>query len=101
MLIYHVVKADEWEKKKKLEEYETESLDREGFIHCSFKYQLEDVIRRYISREKKKVIILHVNPFLLTSEIRIEPAINGEFYPHVYGKINRSAVVMIEERNLF
>ncbi|MCS6873553.1 MAG: DUF952 domain-containing protein [Pyrinomonadaceae bacterium] len=100
MLIYHIVKTDEWKEKQGFDQYETESLHREGFIHCSFKYQIEDVLRKYFAREEK-VIILHVNPHLLNAEVRVEPTAEGEFYPHVYGKINFSAVVMVEERNLF
>lgn len=99
MLIYHVVKSEEWKKFDGIDEYETESLSREGFIHCSFKYQLDDVLRRYFADEEK-VMILHISPFLLKAEVIVEPAPNGEFYPHVYGKINRSAIVKIEERNL-
>lgn len=100
MLIYHVVKEHEWKLCEVGEDYEAESLHTEGFIHCSFQYQLEDVLRRYFANEQE-VIILHINPFLLRSEIIVEPATNGEFYPHVYGRINRSAIIKVEERTIF
>ncbi len=99
MLIYHLVKSEEWERFDISDEYETESLGREGFIHCSFKHQLEGVLRRYFANESK-IVILHINPFLLEAEVILEPAPDGEFYPHVYGRINRSAIVKIEERKL-
>jgi uncharacterized protein (DUF952 family) len=100
MLIYHVVKESEWKLCEEGEDYEAESLYTEGFIHCSFQYQLEDVLRKYFADEQK-VIILHINPFLLRSEIIVEPATNGEFYPHVHGRINRSAIIKVEERTIF
>lgn len=99
MLIYHIVLPEIWEKFKDEYEYEAESLTSEGFIHCSYKNQLDDVLRRYY-RDADKVLILNINPHLLKSELIAEPSTNGEIYPHIYGKINKSAIVEIEERFL-
>ncbi|GIU82881.1 MAG: DUF952 domain-containing protein [Acidobacteria bacterium] len=99
MLIYHVVLPKVWEEFKDKVEYEAQSLKVEGFIHCSYKYQLEKVLERYFS-EAEKVIILSINPHRLNAKVVIEPSTDGEFYPHVYGKINLSAVTKIEERHL-
>lgn len=97
MLIYHIVLPEVWERFKEEYEYEAESLASEGFIHCSYRNQLDDVLQRYYSNAEK-VLILAINPHLLTSELVAEPSTNREIYPHIYGKINKSAIVDIEER---
>ncbi len=99
MLIYHIVLPEVWEKFKTDFEYEAESLRTEGFIHCSYRNQLDDVLGRYY-KNAERVLILHVNPHLLTSDLVAEPSTGGEIYPHIYGRINRSAVVDVEERIL-
>lgn len=99
MLIYHIVTPETWEKFKDENEYAAESLTTEGFIHCSYRSQLDDVLQRYY-RDAGKVLILHINTHRLTSPLIAEPSTNREIYPHIYGKINKSAIVNIEERNI-
>ena len=60
MLIYHIVLPEIWEKFKDEYEYEAESLRSEGFIHCSYRNQLDDVLERYY-KNADKVLILHIN----------------------------------------
>lgn len=99
MLIYHIVLPEVWEKFKDEYEYEAESLATEGFIHCSYRSQLDDVLKRYYGGAEK-VLILHINASRLTSELVAEPSTNREVYPHIYGKINKSAIAEIEERRI-
>jgi uncharacterized protein (DUF952 family) len=99
MLIYHIVLPDVWEKFKDENEYEAESLMDEGFIHCSYRNQLDEVLERYY-KDEKRVYVLHINTNRLTSALLAEPSTNREIYPHVYGKINRSAIAEIEEKFL-
>ncbi len=99
MLIYHIVTPEVWDKFKDDYEYEAESLLTEGFIHCSYQNQLDDVLRRYYA-DADKVLILSINPNLLKAELIAEPSTNREIYPHIYGKINKSAVADVEERIL-
>jgi uncharacterized protein (DUF952 family) len=97
MLIYHIVLPEVWAKFRNQYDYEAESLATEGFIHCSYRNQLDDVLERYY-KDADKVLILAINPHLLISELVAEPSTNQEIYPHIYGKINKSAIVEIEER---
>lgn len=99
MLIYHIVTPKVWEKSKDDFEYEAESLEIEGFIHCSYRNQLDDVLERYY-KTAEKVLILHINTNLLTSKLVSEPSTGGEIYPHIYGAINRPAIVDVEEKFL-
>ena len=99
MLIYHIVLPEVWEKFKNEYEYEAESLRGEGFIHCSYRNQLDDVLQRYY-KNADKVLILSINLHYLTSKFVAEPSTRREIYPHIYGKINKSAIVNVEERIL-
>ncbi len=99
MKIYHIVLPDVWEKFKDEKFYEAESLQTEGFIHCSFAEQIETVLNRYY-KDTERVLLLKIETEKLTSELINEPSTGGEIYPHIYGKINTEAIVEIEEKQL-
>ena len=96
MLIYHIVLPDAWAAFD-TGLYEARSLETEGFIHCSFAEQLDAVIERYYSNEER-VVVLEIESDRLMSRMIKEPSTNSEIYPHVYGPINRDAIVRVEER---
>ncbi len=99
MIIYHIVLPEVWEKFKDKDLYETGSLEGEGFIHCSFAGQIEAVLQRYY-KGAAQVLVLTIESEKLTSKLVNEPSTGGEIYPHIYGQINRDAIVEIEERKL-
>ena len=97
MKIYHIVLPEVWEKFKDGEFYKAESLETEGFIHCSFAEQLEGVLERYY-KDAGEVLILEIETDKLTSKLVNEPSTSDEIYPHIYGKINREAIISQIER---
>ena len=99
MFIYHVVLPQVWERFKNKPSYQPDSLATEGFIHCSYPNQLPDVLRRYYSKVDK-VLILKIDTEKLFAKLVKEESTNNEIYPHIYGRLNHSAVVDIEERDL-
>lgn len=99
MFIYHIVIPEIWERFKGRPSYQSESLQTEGFIHCSYENQLEAVIARYYSTTEN-FLILKLDTTKLRSKLVEEPSTNGEIYPHLYGRLNINAVVSIEERKL-
>jgi len=99
MIIYHIVLPEVWEKFKNEKFYKAESLQTEGFIHCSFAEQIETVLNRYY-KNTERVLLLEIETEKLTSELINEPSTGGEIYPHIYGKINKEAITKTEERNL-
>lgn len=99
MLIYHIVLPSIWEEFKNKDLYEADSLRSDGFIHCSFAEQLDAVLKRYYG-DADRVVVLSVDTEKLSSPLVQEPSTNNEAYPHIYGKINRSAIVGIETREL-
>jgi uncharacterized protein (DUF952 family) len=97
MLIYHIVLPDVWNVSHGQPQYSAASLETEGFIHCSFANQLDAVLDRYY-RDAGDVLVLTIDTEKLTSKLIDEPSTNDEIYPHIYGKINRDAVVAVETR---
>jgi uncharacterized protein (DUF952 family) len=98
MRIYHIVLPEKWAEVRG-DSYEHDSLSAEGFIHCSFEDQIDDVLSRYFGGITS-VNILEIDPAKLTSKLVIEPSTNGERYPHIYGSINVDAVTNVEARKL-
>ncbi len=98
MLIYHIVLPDVWAALES-DIYRAPSLTDEGFIHCSFAKQLDAVIERYY-RGQDSIIVLEIDSDRLMSRVVSEPSTNNEIYPHIYGPINRDAIVRSEERML-
>lgn len=98
MKIYHIVLPDVWADFRG-SDYEAESLAAEGFIHCSFEDQLDAVLKRYYDG-RDEIVILEIDATKLDSKLVVEPSTGGENYPHVYGTINRDAIVGTEKRKL-
>jgi len=98
MRIFHIVRPADWDSHTG-NWYEAESLATEGFIHCSFAEQLDAVIRRYYS-DGDELVILEIDATLLDSKLVVEPSTGGENYPHIYGPINKDAIVGTERRKI-
>ena len=82
-----------------LSNYIHASLDQEGFIHASRATQIVGVLDRYYSGVND-LLKLTIDTDLLdaTSTLKEELAESiGEIFPHVYGPINKSAIVSIEK----
>lgn len=99
MLIYHIVLKEEWERQLGESVYVAGSLESEGFIHCSYAEQLDAVLQRYYSGQPS-VLVLTIETDRLISKLIEEPSTGGEIYPHIYGPIDREAIVSIEESQL-
>lgn len=96
MIIYHIVLPDVWDAFD-TGIYHTASIESEGFIHCSYADQLDGVIERYY-KDEKRLIILSIETDRLMSRVVHEPSTGDEIYPHIYGPINRDAIVAAKEK---
>lgn len=99
MIFYHSVLPEFWAKFDDKDYYEADSLYSEGFIHASFAEQLEQTLKIYF-KGFEEVIILTIDEAKLETELRVEASRNGEFFPHIYGRLNKSAITHIEKRKL-
>lgn len=91
MLIYHIVLPEVWENLN-ADIYRPASLESEGFIHCSFREQLDCVIKRYYSNAER-LLVLELDSERLMSRVVCEVSTGNEIYPHIYGPLNVDAVV--------
>ncbi len=94
--IFHIATAADWRRTLETGTYTTSTvgvtLEEEGFIHASRRDQVQGVFDRYYKRLGEHLVLLTIDPARLDSEVRVE-AVGEDTYPHVYGPINRSAVV--------
>lgn len=95
-LIYHIVPVADWNRQASNPAYVAESLPTEGFIHLSTREQVAGVLERYYLNVPD-LLLLHVDPERLTHELIYELATNNEYFPHLYGPLNKEAVVREEK----
>ena len=73
-----------------------EAFAAEGFIHCCTDQQIQTVIRNHFPGHSG-LLLLRIDLEAVRAEIRYEPGTGGEHYPHIYGPLNRDAVVATEQ----
>ena len=91
-MIYHVTTLADWQQQANTATYKAASLHTEGFIHLSETHQVAGVLHRYYQNSPDR-LLLHVDPDKLAAELTYEPATNNELFPHLYGPIDRAAIV--------
>lgn len=94
--IFHIATAADWRRALETGSYTTStvgvSLAEEGFIHASRRDQVQGVFDRYYRSLGEDLVLLTIDTARLSSEVRVEP-VGTDTYPHVYGPIDRRAVV--------
>ncbi len=91
MPLLHLCRPEEWERALAAGDYRAESLESEGFIHCSTLEQIVATAQRHRAGQQG-LLLLVIDPDRVGPEIRYEEAKNGEAYPHIYGPLNIDAV---------
>jgi glutathione S-transferase len=94
-MVYHLAISTDWDEALLSgQEYRTSTvgvtLAEQGFIHCSFADQVQATADRFYAG-RSDVVLLTVDPALLTSPIRVDE-VGVDAFPHVYGPLNPSAV---------
>ncbi|MBD2164721.1 DUF952 domain-containing protein [Calothrix membranacea FACHB-236] len=92
--ILHITQIGKWEEAKILGSYCADSLDSEGFIHCSEASQIVKVANRFF-KHQKGLLILFIDADKVKAEVRYEEAEIGELFPHIYGELNIDAVFQV------
>lgn len=95
--IFHIATDADWRRTLETGTYTSSTvgrtLEEEGFIHASRRDQVQGVFDRYYRGLGEHLVLLTIDPSRLSdADVRIE-AVGEDTYPHVYGPINRSAVV--------
>jgi uncharacterized protein (DUF952 family) len=95
-IIYHLVPIDYWEAQSPDRPYVPADFAREGFIHCTRgDEQLAIVANRYYRNDRRVWHVLVIDEKAVSSEIIYEPGADGVLYPHIYGPLNREAVIEV------
>lgn len=95
-MIYHIVTPSHWKKFDGKDYYFSETFEQEKFIHCSTIEQLAGVLQRYYKNEGT-VLRLEIDEEKLTVEPVYEVATNGDEFPHIYGGIDKDAIISVTE----
>ncbi|MBD0262542.1 MAG: DUF952 domain-containing protein [Tolypothrix sp. Co-bin9] len=95
-IILHITRREEWEKAKVAGLYRGDTLDLEGFIHCSTPTQVIKVAN-FRFRNQRDLVVLCIDSQKVEADIRYEAAEEGELFPHVYGALNVDAVLKVVE----
>lgn len=92
--IFHIADPEAWSQPQA--NYAPAAFATEGFIHCCAEAQIQTVIGNHF-QEHSGLLLLRIDPEAVQAEIRYEPGTGGELYPHIYGLLNRDAVVATEQ----
>lgn len=91
-MIYHITTEQDWNSAQKNGSYSADSLQSEGFIHCSTAAQVQATANRFY-HGSKGLVLLHIDTNVLRTPVRFENLEGGvELFPHVYGAISLDAI---------
>ncbi len=93
-IILHITQKQQWEQAEKIGIYRGDTLDTEGFIHCSTPKQVIPVANRFFLYQQG-LVILFIDSDRVEAEILYEEAEKQEKFPHIYGALNTSAVLNV------
>jgi len=92
--ILHITSRNDWNKALDDGKYHPESLNTDGYIHCSKPSQIIKVANHSFNG-KKGLVLLVIEPKKVKPEIKYEGAEPTDLFPHIYGELNLDAVVSI------
>jgi len=91
-IIFHIAPKEKWNKSRSRGQYTDESLQSEGFIHCSAAEQLVDTANKHY-KGQNGLVLLRIDTSDIVSEVAYESnSGSNEEYPHIFGPINHDAV---------
>lgn len=92
--ILHITQRQQWTTAKNIGTYRSNTLDSEGFTHCSTAAQVVGSANRFF-KDQTDLVILVIHRDLVKSEIRDEGTESSNLFPHIYGELNIDAVVKV------
>lgn len=95
-MIYHIVSKTDWQAAENAETYQGDTLAAEGFIHCSTIVQVTEVAGRMF-HGRTDLLILSIDPEKLSAPLKYEDGGDGRLFPHIYGPLEKEAVISVTE----
>ena len=94
-IIYHLTPADYFNRLPADQPYRPREFDREGFIHCTKgEERLLLVADTLYRRLPGDFLLLVIDERKVTSPVKYEN-VGGILFPHIYGLLNREAIVRV------
>ncbi|WP_129688179.1 DUF952 domain-containing protein [Gottfriedia acidiceleris] len=98
-MILHIIGNKDWQNANNSGEYSPDSLNNEGFIHCSTLKQTVEIANLFF-KGATDLKILCINEEITKSKIVYEDTENfGQLFPHIYGPLNLDAVFKVVDLN--
>ncbi|NJP11048.1 MAG: DUF952 domain-containing protein [Leptolyngbyaceae cyanobacterium RU_5_1] len=95
-VILHITSRSHWQHAQQASAYCADSLDSEGFIHCSTPNQVVWVANTFYQGQSG-LVLLCIAPSQVQPELRYDEIETGERFPHIYGPLNLDAVIQVLE----
>jgi len=93
-MIFHITTNSCWQKWNENVYFESPTLENDGFLHCCTNEQLDYVLKEYFLGQKD-IIVLQIDEKLLEPELLYELSDGDQYFPHIYGKLNKNSIVNI------
>ncbi|MGI8424803.1 MAG: DUF952 domain-containing protein [Chloroflexota bacterium] len=90
-LVLHITSRAQWDRARFAGAYRSETLDTEGFIHCSTREQVLGVANARF-RGRDDLVLLCIETSRVQAPIQFDITESGERFPHIYGPLNADAV---------
>ncbi|HEX6982275.1 MAG TPA: DUF952 domain-containing protein [Balneolaceae bacterium] len=92
-ILFHITTREVFSEFKNSNSYEPESIEAEGFIHCSGGDQLNETANRLFANQPK-ILLLVINVSTLRPEVKYElDEETGQKFPHIYGPLNKDSII--------
>ena len=91
-MILHITTSKTWQQALTTGIYVADSLETEGFIHCSTIDQVIQTANRYYFGQTD-LVLLAINAEQLQADLIYEESEPGQFFPHLYSSLNLDAVI--------
>lgn len=92
--IWHITERQQWEQAQLTHVYRSDSLESEGFIHCSTPKQVIQVANAFFFGQQG-LVLLGIDSEKVEADIRYEEVNGTECFPHIYGPLNTEAVTEV------
>jgi uncharacterized protein (DUF952 family) len=96
-LIYKIVHRDAWAKAEEARVFAGAEIDLvDGFIHFSSAAQVSETASKFFAGQSD-LLLVAVDTAELAENLKWEPSRGGDLFPHLYGPLDLSQVVFVEE----
>lgn len=96
-MIFHIAHKKDWIKALADNSYKPESLEKEGFIHCSPAEKITESANIFF-KDQKDLVLICIDESMVNSNIIWEDLYGHNFkFPHIYRELNPDAVIKVSE----